>query len=80
MNKTPTYNDFFDVVSQHFKKLNYIKSNRENDEYLKSEEAVQEIRNAYNNNKAQYENGEITRDVFMVGSASSVAYCLYMMY
>ncbi len=49
-------------------------------EYMETEEAKRTLKNAYEDNVARYNSGEISREIFMGDAVSSVAYCLYMMY
>ena len=41
---------------------------------------VDEIRESYERNKKEFEDGEINIDQFMISGASSLAYALDMMY
>lgn len=77
---TPSYEEFEKEVRAHFKGLSQTVSEEDANAYLDGDEAQGEIRNAYDQNVKQFEAGEITREVFMVGGVSSVGYCLYMMY
>ena len=49
-------------------------------EYMGTEEAKRTLKNAYKDNVARYNSGEISREIFMGDSVSSVAYCLSLMY
>lgn len=74
----PTYEEFYKEVKKEFwsgwKKL----SEKEVDDYLHSEE--EEIRHDYQSYLRRFNKGEIDRKTFMIGGASSVAYCLQLLY
>lgn len=78
--KTPTLDEFTEAVKKSFWKGWTTLSEKEVDEYINGEEAQTEITGRYAEAKRDFEKGEITRNVFMVGCVSAVAYCLEMMY
>ena len=78
--KTPTLEEFTKAVKESFWSGWASLSEKEVDEYINGEEAQSEITGRYAEAKRDFENGKITRNVFMVGCVSSVAYCLEMMY
>jgi hypothetical protein len=76
----PTYEEFYKEVKEGFRFWWKSLSEKEVDDYLHSEEAQEEIKYRYNENLNEFNKGEIDRKTFMIGGASSVAYCLQMMY
>ena len=77
-NQLPTFEEF---RSETKKKLKTSLSNL-NDEELEKfmDSEVDEIRESYERNKKEFEDGEINIDQFMISGASSLAYALDMMY
>lgn len=74
----PTYEEFYEKVKYYFWDGWKSLSEQEVDEYLHSEE--EKIRRDYQSNLRKFNNGEIDRKTFMIGGASSVGYCLELMY
>ena len=76
----PSYKEFRDIV---YKKYMGRMKGFDQDEvkdYFNSDEAEQEIRNAYKENSKLYNNGELSEEIFLCDAANSVAYCLEMMF
>ena len=74
----PTYEEFYKEVKEGFRFWWKSLSEKEVDDYLHSEE--EKIRRDYQTYLNEFNKGEIDRKTFMIGGASSVAYCLQMMY
>ena len=74
----PTYEEFYKEVKEGFCFWWKGLSEKEVDDYLKSEE--RKIRRDYQTNLDKFNKGEIDRKTFMIGGASSVAYCLQLLY
>ena len=74
----PTYEEFYKEVKEGFRFWCDNLSEKEVDDYLHSEE--EKIRRDYQTNLNEFNKGEIDRKTFMIGGASSVAYCLQLMY
>ena len=72
-NQLPTFEEF---RSETKKKLKL--NDKELEKFMDSE--VDEIRESYERNKKEFEDGEINIDQFMISGASSLAYALDMMY
>lgn len=49
-------------------------------EYMETKEAQEALGEAYKEAVREYNNGEISREIFMGDAVSSLAYCLSMMY
>lgn len=49
-------------------------------EYMETKEAQEALDEAYEDAVRKYNNGEISREIFMGDAVSSLAYCLSMMY
>ena len=75
-----TIEDFTSAVKEHFKTGWWNLSDEQVDEYINGEEAQEEITNRYNEAVKRYKNGELTKEQFLVGVASSVGNCLIYMY
>ena len=71
---------FMKLVRKNFIKKNYVLTKKEALRYLRSLEALNEIKNAYDSSLKEYRNGIITYKVFKIGCVSSVSYCLTYMY
>ena len=56
----------------------YKVTEEELEAYMQREEDV--IKNHYKSSNKEFENGEITLNVFQVGSVSSTSWCLWLMY
>lgn len=74
----PTYEEFYNAVKKYFWSGWKSLSEKEVDDYLHSEE--EKIRRDYQTNLNEFNKGEISRKVFMIGGASAVGYCLELMY
>ena len=74
----PTYEEFYKEVKKEFWGDWDNLSEKEVDDYLQSEEG--KIRRDYQTNLDKFNKCEIDRKTFMIGGASSVAYCLQLLY
>ena len=74
----PTYEEFYKEVKEGFRFWWDNLSEKEVDDYLHSEE--EKIRRDYQSYLRRFNKGEIDRKTCMIGGASSVAYCLQLMY
>ena len=84
MNNIPTLEQFTQAVKKHFCKLLPQITEKEADKYLASDEATQEIENAYkyayNENIGDVKDGSITAETLLQARTSAVGYCLSLMY
>lgn len=76
----PTFEEFKNKVYQSYKKSLQVHDQNEVDEYFKSEEAEQEMRNEYDNLVKRVKNGEIEKSVILTGGAGGCAQCLVLMF
>ncbi len=74
----PTFEEFYAAVRQFFKELWKTLSEEEADRYIDSE--IDSIKESYQENVEEYQNGEITLEQFKRGAVAAVAHCLEMMY
>ena len=74
----PTFEEFYAAVRQFFKELQKTLSEEEADRYIDSE--IDSIKESYQENVEEYQNGEITLEQFKRGAVAAVAHCLEMMY
>lgn len=74
----PTFEEFYAAVRQGFKKRWKTLSEEEADRYIDSE--IDSIKESYQENVEEYQNGEITLEQFKRGAVAAVAHCLEMMY
>ena len=74
----PTYEEFYNAVKKYFWSGWKSLSEKEVDDYLKSEEV--KIRRDYQTNLDEFNKGIINRKTFMIGGASAVGYCLELLY
>lgn len=49
-------------------------------EFIETEDGQDALRDAYETAVDKYNNGTLTREIFMGDTANGLAYCLYMMY
>lgn len=80
MDEIPTLAQFTQAVKKHFCKLLPQITEKEADRYLASNEATQEIENAYNENISDVKDGSITAETLLQERTSAVGYCLTLMY
>ena len=80
MNNIPTLEQFTQAVKKHFCKLLPQITEKEADKYLASDEATQEIENAYNENIGDVKDGSITAETLLQARTSAVGSCLSLMY
>lgn len=76
--KVPIYEEFYNEVKKGFWYYYDGLTEKEVDEYSKSEE--KKIKRDYKSNLEKFTAGKITWRVFLNGGASAVAYCLQLMY
>ncbi len=76
----PTFEEFKNLVKEHFRWYYKNLSEKEIDEYINSEDSMQVIQSEYNRHVKQFKRGEITEEVFRIGCVSAVGHCLYMLY
>lgn len=76
----PSYNEFRNVVYKKYMARMKSYDQDEVKEYFKSEEATQEIRNAYEYDSKRYDEGKLSEEIFVGDAANSVANCLTMMF
>ncbi len=74
----PTYEEFYNQVKEYFWDGQVRLTEKEVDEYLKSEE--KKIKEDYQSYLNRFNNGEITRTKFLWGCAGAVGNCLDLMY
>ena len=80
MEKTPTYDDFEDLVRERLRHYLSNVSDKEFDKYMNDEETQEEIREKYEDGLEKYKSGEVTYKVFTNGCVSSVVWCLNLLY
>ena len=73
-----SYEEYYNRVKEELKFLLSNLTEEELDDYMQREEDV--IKNHYKSSNKEFENGEITLNVFQVGSVCSTAWCLDLMY
>lgn len=73
-----SYEEYYNRVKEELKFLLSNLTEEELDDYMQREEDV--IKNNYKSSNKEFENGEITLNVFQVGSVCSTAWCLWLMY
>ena len=78
--KKLSFKKFMKLVRKNFIKTNYVLTKKEALRYLRSLEALNEIKNAYDSSLKEYKKGIITYKVFKIGCVSSVSFCLTYMY
>lgn len=49
-------------------------------EFIETQDGQDALRDAYKSAVAEYNRGELSREIFMGDAASGLAYCLYMLY
>ena len=77
-NQLPTFEEFRSETKKKLKlSLSHL-NDKELEKFMDSE--VDEIRESYERNKTEFEDGEINIDQFMISGTSSLAYALDMMY
>lgn len=76
----PTYSEFRRSVYQKYLECMKAYDQEEVKEYFKGDEATKEIKDAYRNNAKRFDDGELSSEVFLGDAASSVAYCLLLMF
>ena len=74
----PTFEEFETAVEACLVPL--IRNGSTAREYIRSEEGCSTVKERYDICLQKFNNGEITRHIFLGDSAFSVAWCLYMMY
>ena len=78
--KKLSFKKFMKLVRKRFIKTNHALTKKEALRYLRTLEALNEIKNAYESSLKEYKEGIITYKVFKIGCVSSVSYCLTYMY
>lgn len=76
----PTFEEFKNLVKEHFRWYYNDLSEKEIDGYINSEDSRQAIQSEYNWSVKQFKIGEITETIFRNGSVSVAGHCLYMLY
>ena len=77
---SPGFDEFQAAVKRYFRVSWPDIKEDDVDKYLASDEAMFEITHRYNTDLPKMEAGEMTRDQLVKGVASSVGYCLALMY
>ena len=77
-NQLPTFEEFRSETKKKLKLSLLHLNDKELEKFMDSE--VDEIRESYERNKKEFEDGEINIDQFMISGTSSLAYALDMMY
>lgn len=77
--EVPEFTEFRNAVYKIYKKRTVGMSEDVSERYFESDEAQNEINNAYIYNRERLKDGIITERIFMGDSAAGVAYCLSMM-
>ena len=77
-NQLPTFEEFRSETKKKLKASLSNLNDKKLEKFMDSE--VDEIRESYERNKREFEDGEINIDQFMISGASSLAYALDMMY
>lgn len=49
-------------------------------EFIETKDGQDALRDAYKSAVAEYNRGELSREIFLGDAASGLAYCLYMLY
>lgn len=75
-----TLEDFKTEVKRQFAEHWPSLSETQVDEFMESPEIASKVERDFNNAYKRLQSGKITQKVFDVGSTSSVAYCLALMY
>ena len=76
----PSLEEFTNAVKEYFQVGWWSLSAEQVDNYIRSEEAQEQILDQYNQSKKKYESGKTTREQILVGTASSIGNCLVYMY
>ena len=76
----PTFEEFREKVTEGFAERMKHLSEAEVDEYMQSEEALEEVHDAYSYSSGMYKGGKINRTIFLNGGVASCAHCLSLMY
>ena len=76
----PSYKEFRKAVYKSYKKSLKVQDQDEVEEYFKSDEAEEVMKNEYKNLKKKLENGDISENVILGGGAGGCAQCLVMMF
>lgn len=76
----PTYKEFKKKVYQSYKKSLAVYDQEEVDEYFKSDEAENEMKNEYNDLVKKVKDGVIEESVILSGGAGGCAQCLVLMF
>ncbi len=75
-----TLDEFREAVRRKFFSMNKIAGDEENRKFFESADTQNEIAERYKSNLKRQEQGLLKREIFLGDAASSVAYCLYMLY
>ncbi len=76
--KIATYDEFKEEVKRQYKEL--VGDDADARKYWESDEAQRTIKNGYENGVHDIKNKGMAPSVLLTGSASSVAYCLHLMF
>ena len=76
----PSYEEFAQLVKDHFAKTMTSLSKEQVEDYLNSEEAQGVIKEQYIHCEKRLERGEITESVFRQGGVYAASNCLDMLY
>lgn len=78
----PSYKEFRDLVKQDCRKYDFLKylSDEELEEYISREDSEKTIRDSYECDLEEFEQGKFSEQVFRMGCVYAVSNCLYLMY
>ena len=80
METLPTFEEFRAAVKNSFWEEWPQLDEKEVERFLNQEDILKEITNRYEEYKARFLAGKITRQIFMIGGVASVGMCLGLMY
>ena len=79
-NHIPSFEEYSETVKESLRPLLTNLSEAELEKYLKTEDAIEDIKNQYEEDKRRYVSGEISHEAFTQSGAATVAYNLFMLY
>ena len=79
-NRIPTFEEYRETVKERLRLLLKNLSEPELEKYLKTEDAIDEIKIQYEQDRRRYSAGEISHEAFTKSGAATVAQNLFMLY
>ncbi len=76
----PSFEEYFDTVKESLRHLLTNLSDAELERYIRTEDAIEDIKTQYEEDKRRYVAGEISYPAFTESGAGTVAYNLFMLY